>query len=165
MMILATAALLLGSAQIAQAPTAPSQTIANRGPCLDSPKQVPNVIGQPFARESEIVRIDMVVSTRTFMPNEVIGFLYTRQDGQTYLGTRTTPYTSPAGAAQLNAVLASTHTPGTKTEFPPETRMGVKTKGPPFMAVHIPSSSWGPLAIQVAPCVSWPSGAALPDPT
>ncbi|MBV8726192.1 MAG: hypothetical protein JO233_00280, partial [Candidatus Eremiobacteraeota bacterium] len=75
MMILAMAALLLGGAQIAQAP-ASAQPVDTRGPCLDSPKAVPNVLGDPFERSSEVVRIDKVVSTRTMMASEVIGFLY-----------------------------------------------------------------------------------------
>ncbi len=165
MMILATAALLLSSAQIAQAPSM-AQSVDTRGPCLDSPKSVPNVLGDPFERTSEVVRIDKVVSTRTMIANEVIGFLYTRQDGKTFLGTRTAPFTSPATAAQLNAVLASTHTPEVKdTSFPPQTRLGVKTSGPAFLGVRIPSSAWDPLGIRLDPCVSWPSSSALPDPT
>jgi hypothetical protein len=167
MMILATAVLLAGSMQIAQQPTpAPSQPIDARGPCLDSPKQVPNVLGEPFARSSEVVRIDKVSSTRTFMVNEVIGFLYTRQDGKTFLGTRSAQYTSPASAAQLNAVLASTHAPEvTQTAFPPQTRLGVKTSGPAFLAVRVPPAAWEPLAIRLDPCVLWPSSTPLPDPT
>ncbi|MBV9736657.1 MAG: hypothetical protein JO177_00695 [Candidatus Eremiobacteraeota bacterium] len=165
MMILATAALLLGSAQIAQAPSI-AQAVDTRGPCLDSPKSVPNVLGDPFERTSEVVRIDKIVSTRTLMPNEVIGFLYTRQDGKTYLGTRTAQYTSPASAAQLNAVLASTHNSDVKeTAFPPQTRLGVKTSGPPFLGVKIPANAWEPLGIRIDPCVSWPSSSALPDPS
>ncbi|MBV8688508.1 MAG: hypothetical protein JOZ59_00245 [Candidatus Eremiobacteraeota bacterium] len=165
MMILATAALLLSSAQIAQAPTV-AQTVDTRGPCLDSPKSVPNVLGDPFERSSEIVRIDKVVSTRTMMANEVIGFVYTRQDGKTYLGTRSAQYTSPGSAAQLNAVLASTHAPDVKeTAFPPQSRLGVKTSGPPFLGVHIPPNAMEPLGIRLDPCVSWPTASALPDPT
>ena len=165
MMIFAMAALLLGGAQIAQAP-ASAQSVDTRGPCLDSPKAVPNVLGDPFERSSEVVRIDKVVSTRTMMAGEVIGFLYTRQDGKTYLGTRTAQYTSPASAAQLNAVLGSTHNPDVKeTTFPPTTRLGVKTSGPPFLGVRIPAGAWDPLGIRIEPCVSWPSGNALPDPS
>jgi len=127
---------------------------------------VPNVLGEPFDRASEIVRIDKVISTRTFMANEVIGFVYTRQDGKTFLGTRTPQYTSPASAAQLNAVLASTHSQDVKeTAFPPQTRLGVKTSGPSFLGVRVPTAAWQPLAIRIEPCVSWPSGATLPDPT
>jgi len=165
MMIIATAAVLVSSAQIAQAPTV-AQTTDTRGPCLDSPKSVPNVLGDPFERSSEVVRIDKVVSTRTMMASEVIGFLYTRQDGKTYLGTRSAQYTSPASAAQLNAVLASTRGADVReTSFPPQTRLGVKTSGPPFLGVHIPQNAWDPLGIRIEPCVSWPSGSALPDPT
>jgi len=165
MMIFATAALLLSSAQIAQAPST-AQTVDTRGPCLDSPKSVPNVLGDPLNRSSEVVKIDKVVSTRTMMPNEVIGFVYTRQDGKTFLGTRTAQYTSPATAAQLNAVLASTHAPEVReTSFPPQTRLGVKTSGPPFLSVHIPPNALEPLGIRLDPCVSWPSGSPLPDPT
>jgi hypothetical protein len=167
MMIVATAALLIGGAQIAQQPAAAASLPTDtRGPCLDSPKAVPSVLGEPFVRQSEVVRIDKVVSTRTMMANEVIGFVYTRQDGKTYLGTRTAQYTSPASAAQLNAVLASTHAPEVKeTTFPPQTRLGVKTSGPPFLGVKIPTGALQPLAIRLDPCVVWPASMPLPDPT
>jgi len=170
MTILITAILLASSAQVAQQPppatTTTAQQIDSRGPCLESPKQVPNVVGEPSERSSEVVRIDRVVSTRTYMPNQVIGFLYTRQDGKTFLGTRAAQYTSPASAAQLNAVLSSTHAASsTLTSFPPQTRLGVKTSGPPFLEVKIPAAAWAPLAIRLDPCVSWPASSPLPDPS
>ena len=120
---------------------------------------------QPNTRDAEVVRIDRVVSQATYTPNEVIGFLYTRQDGKTYLGMRTAQYTSPASAQELNAVLASTHAPGvSETEFPPQTRLGVPTKYSQFFQVKIPTDALAALQIRLEPCVLWPAGRSLPDP-
>ena len=113
----------------------------------------------------QIVRIDQVLSTATMTPGEIIGFLYTTQDGSTWLGERTTQYMSPANATEINQVLAATHT-STKnvTQFPPESRYGVATKYPQLFAVRIPQDAFGALRIQLAPCVVWPAGRPLPDP-
>ena len=145
---------------------APPQVIDTRGPCLDSAKQVPNVVGEPAAaRDSEIVRIERVVSQATYTPNQVIGFLYTRQDGRTFLGMRALQYTSPASAQELNQILASTHAPGvSETEFPPQTRLGVKTGFSQFFEVKIPPAAHDALQIHLEPCVAWPAGRPLPDP-
>lgn len=149
------------------APAAPptTQYIDTRGPCLESAKQVPNVLDQPVERASEIVRIDKVISTATYTPNQIIGFLYTRQDGKTYLGMRAPQYTSPASAQELNGVLASTHAPGiSETEFPPQTRLGVKTGYSQFFEVKIPGGAMDPLGIRLESCVVWPPTRPLPDP-
>ncbi|PZR59715.1 MAG: hypothetical protein DLM50_01005 [Candidatus Meridianibacter frigidus] len=160
-------AILLASLQIAQVPASnpTSSVIDTRGPCLDSAKQVPNVVGDPPDRSSEILRIDRVVSTATFMPNEVIGFVYTRQDGKTFLGMRAAQYTSPASAAALNAVLASTHAPSVaETAFPPQTKLGVKTGYAAFFEVRLPAQALAALQIRTEPCVAWPLGRPLPEP-
>jgi hypothetical protein len=136
------------------------------GPCLDSARMVPRVLAKPLSRAMQIVRIDQVLSTATMTPGAIIGFLYTTQDGSTWLGERTTQYASPADATEINQVLAATHT-STKnvTAFPPETHYGVATKSPQLFAVRIPQDSFGALRIQLAPCVVWPAGRPLPDPT
>lgn len=167
MMIEAIAAIVL--AQISSpspSPLAPPPGfVDSRGPCLDSAKQVPNVMDQPVSRSSEVVRIDKVISQATYTPNQVIGFLYTRQDGKTYLGMRTLQYTSPASAQELNAVLASTHAPGvTETEFPPQTKLGVPTRYSQFFEVRVPSQAMDALSIRFEPCVIWTAGRPLPDP-
>ena len=152
---------------LAQAPPPPAamQQPLEDGPCLDSPRAVPRVIVGPVARGKQIVRIDQVQSTATMMPGEVIGFLYTTQDGTTWLGERTAEYTSPAGAAAINQVLAATHVSSkTITEFPPQTRYGYPTKYQQFFAVRIPPDALSVLRIQIAPCIAWPSGRPLPDP-
>ncbi|MBV8066892.1 MAG: hypothetical protein JO113_02865 [Candidatus Eremiobacteraeota bacterium] len=135
------------------------------GPCLDSPRAVPRVLVGPLSRGMQIVRIDQVQSTATMMPGAVIGFLYTTQDGTTWLGERTADYTSPAGAAAINQVLAATHI-STKnvTQFPPQTRYGYPTKYQQFFQVRIPADALSALRIQIAPCIVWPPGRSLPDP-
>ncbi|MDP9017125.1 MAG: hypothetical protein M3N19_02240 [Candidatus Eremiobacteraeota bacterium] len=182
MMMLSATLVLALNFQVAQAPAPspsnappsmpvqsaaplPAQYVDTRGPCMDSAKQVPNVIDQPLDRASEIVRIDRVVSQATYTPNQVIGFLYTRQDGKTFLGMRTLQYTSPASAQELNAVLASTHAPGiSETEFPPQTRLGVKTGYTQFFEVKLPPGAMDPLQIRLENCVAWPANRPLPDP-
>ncbi|MBV8246660.1 MAG: hypothetical protein JOZ38_12105 [Candidatus Eremiobacteraeota bacterium] len=172
MMIETTALLLAVATTIAQtsspsaAPATPAPPFVDtRGPCMDSAKEVPNVLGTPLTQQSEIVRIDRVISTNAMLPNETIGFLYTRQDGQTWLGMRGPQYTSPASAEALNAVLASTHAPGVKeTAFPAQTKMGVKTNAPNILQVQLPQDALGPLGIRLEPCVVWPAGRALPEP-
>ena len=113
----------------------------------------------------QIVRIDEVLSTATMMPGTVIGFLYTTQDGSTWLGERTAAYMSPASATAINQVLSSTHTPTQNVKsFPPQSHYGVPTKLPQLFKVSIPQDALGPLRIQMAPCVAWPAGRPLPDP-
>jgi hypothetical protein len=146
-------------------PAAASAVPLEEGPCLDSSRSVPRVIAAPLSRGMQIVRIDQVVSTATMMPGQVIGFLYTTQDGSTWLGERTAQYTSPAAATAINQVLSSTHNPMQSVKaFPPQSHYGVPTKSPQLFRVSIPQGAWGPLRITLAPCVTWPAGRALPDP-
>jgi hypothetical protein len=166
MMIVTLATLL---AQATPSPSPAMQTLPavldTRGPCLESTKQVPNVIGEPVAKDSEVVKIEKVVSLATYTPGQVIGFLYTRQDGKTFLGMRSLQYTSPASAQELNQVLASTHAPGvSETEFPPQTRLGVKTGYSQFFEVKLLAAAMDPLQVRLDPCVAWPAGRPLPDP-
>ena len=143
-----------------------SQPPLQQGACLDSARPVPLVLQPPVSRGTQIVRIDEVVSTATMMPGEVIGFLYTTQNGTTWLAQRSTDYMSPADATAINTVLAATHL-STKmiTSFPPQSRYGVATKYPQFFAVRIPPDAFGPLRITLAPCIAWPPERALPDPS
>lgn len=151
-----------------QGPAAPAamQPPLEEGPCLDSVRMVPKAVAKPVSRATQIVRIDQVLSTATMTPGAIIGFLYTTQDGSTWLSERTAQYMSPADATEINQVLAATHT-STKnvTQFPPATRYGVATKYPELFAVRIPQDSFGALRIQLAPCVVWPAGRPLPDPS
>ena len=73
---------------------------------------------------------------------------------------------SPADATAINTVLPPRTLP-TKTSpaFPPQSRYGVATKYPQFFEVRIPPDAFGPLRITLAPCVAWPPGRALPDPS
>jgi hypothetical protein len=147
-------------------PPAPMQPPLEDGPCLDSSRAVPKVIAAPVSRAMQIVRIDQVLSTATMTPGEVIGFLYTTQDGSTWLGERTADYMSPADATEINTVLAATHASAKNiSQFPPQTRYGVATKYPQLEAVRIPPDAFGPLRIQLAPCVIWPATRPLPDPS
>ena len=157
----------LSAMTVAQAPvTVPQAIVLNNGPCLDSPRAVPQVLQPPVVRSTQVLRIDKVVSTATMTQNEVIGFLYTLQDGTTWLGQRTPQYMSPAQASQINQVLASTHAAGTATtEFPPQTRLGVKTNFLQYFRVTIPPSALDALHVRIDQCVAWPNGLALPDPS
>jgi hypothetical protein len=135
----------------------------NNGACMDSPRSVPLALQPPAVRSQQIVRIDRVVSTQTNL-NEVIGFLYTLQDGSTWLGQRTPDYMSGADARAINQVLASTHLPDQAiSAFPPRMRYGVSTKFTEYFRVQIPPGSLDGLRIRIDPCVAWPAGRDLPD--
>lgn len=147
---------------VAQAPAAPA--VLNNGACLDSIKAVPQGL---FGTDptSAIVKIDKVVSTASMIDGEIIGYLYTRQDGSTWLGQRKQPYMSAADSEALNAVLGSTHLPNaTITEFPPVRKYGVKTNYTEVFQVNLPQTALGPLHVQLTPCVVWPAGMPLPNP-
>jgi len=135
------------------------------GACLDSIRAVPSVLQGPPSRGMQIVRIDQVVSTATMLPGEVIGFLYTTQDGSTWLGQRTKDYQSAADATAINHVLAAAHVAGYDvTEFPPTSLYGVPTKHPQLFRVQMPAGDYATLRIALVPCVIWPSARQLPDP-
>lgn len=139
-------------------------TVLNNGACLDSIKSVPQGL---FGSEqsSAIVKIDKVVSTATMTEGETIGFLYTRQDGTTWLGQRRQDYMSGAGSAQINQVLASTHLPASNIyAFPPVRKYGVRTNYTEIFQVQIPTTAMDPLHFRLEPCVAWPAGSALPSP-
>ncbi len=136
------------------------------GFCLDSLRPVPKVVQAPIVRAMQIVRIDLVLSTATMMPGEIIGFLYTTQDGSTWLGQRSADYQSAADATAINRVLAATHGSGSNTTgFPPRDVYGVPTKHPQVFRVQVPPDALGPLRVAFAPCVVWPPGRSLPDPS
>jgi hypothetical protein len=164
------AAILLAAvtlAQAAQPAAAPGMALQplETGPCLDSGRPVPRLLQPPTTRGHQVVRIDKVVSTATMMPGQVIGFLYTLEDGSTWLGQRTQQYTSAGAAAQMNQILSSTHMPGENVKaFPPQTIHGVATKYTQFFKVQMVPSALETLRIELEPCVVWPSGRPLPDP-
>jgi hypothetical protein len=111
------------------------------------------------------VKIDKVVSTSSLIDGEVIGYVYTRQDGTTWLGQRKQDFMSAADSQAINAVFASTHMPtATITQFPPVRRFGVKTNYTEIFQVQIPATAMDPLHIRLDPCVAWPTGVALPNP-
>jgi len=175
MLVLAMWFLTALATMVAQAPPPPpppqampmaAQPPLENGPCLDSLRPVPKVLMQPVTRGMQIVRIDQVVSTETMIPYEVIGFLYTLEDGSTWLGQRTQDYQAAADATAINRVLAASHVPGYNvTGFPPTTVYGVPTKHPQLFRVLVPPEAFGPLRIQLVPCVVWPSTRPLPDPS
>jgi len=153
------------SSSVTAAQVSPAD-ILNNGPCLDSPRSVPQSLQPPAVRATQIVRIDKVVSTTTMTAGETIGFLYTLEDGSTWLGQRTTPFISPAGAQQINQLLASTHMPtSTVTEFPPQTKLGVKTNYLQYFQIKLPAGAADALSVRIDPCVGWPSTRPLPDPS
>jgi hypothetical protein len=95
----------------------------------------------------------------------VIGYLYTRQDGTTWLGQRRQEFMSAADSQAINAVFSSTHMPtATITQFPPVRKFGVKTNYTEIFQVQIPVTAMDPLHIRLDPCVAWPVGMALPNP-
>lgn len=139
-------------------------TILNNGPCLDSAKSVPQGL---FGTDptSAIVKIDKIVSTASMIEGETIGYLYTRQDGSTWLGERAQPYMSAADSRAVNALFASTHMPGaTITQFPPQRLYGVKTNYTQIFQIQLPTQALAPLQIDLVPCVAWPAGMTLPNP-
>lgn len=156
------AATFLSALLLAQA--SPGQDPLQTGPCLDS-RPVPAVLQPPVVRPNQIVRIDKVESTATMMPGEIIGFLYTLQDGSTWLGQRDEQFMSGASASQINTVLSSTHMPGENvSKFPPQMKHGVATKYTQFYKVQIPQTAMDTLRITLVPCVAWPGDRTLPDP-
>jgi len=160
-MLISTIALAAVLAQLA-----PATDVLNNGPCLDSTRSVPQSLQPPAVRATQVVRVDKVVSTSTMTFGETIGFLYTLEDGTTWLGQRTMQYVSPAGAQQINQVLASTHLPtSTVTAVPPQTKLGVKTNYLQYFQIKLPAEAQTALAIRVDPCVAWPSTRPLPDPS
>lgn len=139
-------------------------TVLNNGACLDSIKSVPQGL---FGTEpsSAIVKIDKVVSTASMTDGQTIGFLYTRQDGTTWLSQRSQRYMSAAASSQMNLVLGATHLPNSNlTEFPPVRRYGVKTNYNEIFQVNLPATALDPLHIRLDSCVAWPDGTALPSP-
>lgn len=144
----------------------PSDVTLNNGPCLDSPRAVPHVLQEPVVREMQIVRIDRVISTNTMTRDELVGFLYTTDDGTTWLGQRAPDYMSAANAREINHVLASTRlSPIEPLAFPPTMRYGVPVRAEEFFRVQIPQRALEPLRIRIEPCVEWPQGRPLPDPS
>jgi hypothetical protein len=173
-MILSLAFLLTSLASaVAQAPppeapppAAMTEPPLDNGPCLDSLRSVPKVIAAPVSRAMQIVRIDQVVSTATMTPGEIIGFLYTTEDGSTWLGQRTASYQAAADATEINRVLLATKLPSYSVKgFPPTSEYGVPTKHQEIFRVQLPSSAYAPLRIALVPCVIWPSTRPLPDPS
>lgn len=145
-------------------PQAP--VVLNNGACMDSPRAVPQALIPPAVRSMQVVKIDRVTSTATMTFNETIGFLYTLQDGTTWLGQRSSDYMSAADARAINQVLASTHMADQPiAAFPPQTKLGVATKYQQFFKVNIPANAFDSLRIRLDPCVAWPAGGQLPDPS
>jgi hypothetical protein len=172
MLAIATFLLATLAATVAQLPppegppAMAAQQPLGSGACLDSARAVPQVLQPPVARAMQIVRIDQVVSTATMMPGEIIGFLYTTADGSTWLAQRSAQYLSPADATAINLVLAATHLPNENvTEFPPASRYGVATKYPRYFRVRLVPGAMNTLRFQLLPCVVWPPGRTLPDPS
>lgn len=98
-------------------------------------------------------------------PGEIIGFLYTTEDGSTWLGQRTASYQSASDATEINRVLLATKLPSYNVKgFPPTSEYGVPTKHVEIFRVQLPTSAYSPLRIALVPCVVWPSTRPLPDP-
>ncbi len=170
---------MLGAQTIAQAsptsapaaPAAPAATVPigpdtlNNGACMDSPRAVPLVLQPPSVRSMQVVRIDKIVSTASLLKDETIGFLYTLQDGSTWIGQRTPDYMSAADARAANQILASTHLPDQAvTAFPPQSKFGVATKYQQYFKISLPQAALEGLQVRLEPCVAWPAGRELPDP-
>lgn len=139
-------------------------TIMNNGPCLDSIRSVPQGL---FGTDptSAIVKIDKLVSTASMIDGDTIGFIYTRQDGTTWLGQRKQQFMSGADSAAINRVFASTHLPNASvTQFPPVKKYGVKTNYTEIFQVNLPAGALNALQARLDPCVAWPAGTALPNP-
>ena len=134
--------------------TAFTLALLSAGPCLDSLKAVPQPL-EGTGRGSRVVRIDKVISTSTMIDGQIIGFLYTREDGATYLSQRAEQYMSAADSAAINNLLSATHLPGTNViAFPPRSKYGVRTGYQEFLQVRIPASTLGDLRVRLEPCVA-----------
>jgi hypothetical protein len=155
--------LVAQSPSVAAAPVA-APAVLNNGPCMDSIKSVPQSL---FGADptSAIVKIDKLVSTASMIDGQVIGYIYTRQDGTTWLGQRKQDFMSAADSQAVNAVFASTHLPGaTITQFPPVRKYGVKTNYTEIFQVNLPAGALQALHARLDPCVAWPAGMSLPNP-
>ena len=98
--------------------------------------------------------------------DEVIGYLYTLQDGTTWLGQRQPDYMSAAGARQINEVLALGHAQDElTTEFPAVKRYGVSTHSRLYFRVTLTQAVLDAAKVQLAGCVAWTPGRPLPDPS
>jgi hypothetical protein len=167
---------ILGAQTVAQtsptpAPPAPAASVPvgpdtlNNGACMDSPRAVPLVLQPPSVRSMQIVRIDKIVSTASMLKDETVAFLYTLEDGSTWLGQRSADYMSAADARAANQILASTHMPDQSvTAFPPQMKYGVATKYQQFFKISLPQTALSGLQVRLDPCVAWPAGRELPDP-
>ena len=160
------------STMVAQAPPQgppPAQSMQpplESGACLDSPRPVPKVLQKPVSRGMQIVRIDEVVSTATMTPGEVIGFLYTTQDGSTWLGQRTADYHVAGRMPRRSiAVLASTHVPGEKRQRVPAADPLRRAHQVPAVLPRADPARCVPGRCEIAlvPCVAWPTSRPLPD--
>lgn len=157
-------ALNSGSLLAQASPPVTAAQLLTQGPCLDSPKSAPDLLNPPPDDHSaRIVKIEKIISTGLLTPGEIIGYLYTREDGTGWLGQRRPAYMSGADSDALNRVLASTHLPSSNvTQFPPARKYGVKTNYPDTFPVSIPAAAWSPLQIQIDSCVAWPAGRPYP---
>ncbi len=133
-------------------------TIDAKGACMDSVKQVPYNLGWPLDRTTQVVKIDKIISTSNMTPQEVVGFLYTRQDGATFAGTRSARYMSAVNWNAMNQVLSSTHASSVS-----QTGFSEKANGNQFLQVNIPADAMAALNIRLEPCVAWPQNRPLPD--
>ena len=139
--------------------------VLNNGPCLDSIVSVPERLNGPDT-SADVVRIDKVISTSTMLDGEVIGYLYTRQDGTTWLGQRRQEYMSAADSEAINHVLAYSRMPDSNvTAFPPVRLYGLKTNYQQTIRIVPPQpSALQAMTVRLEPCVAWPAGTALPTP-
>ncbi len=149
---------------LAPAPSTVPPAPLNNGACMDSAAQVPQAL-QGAGQSAAVVRIDRVVSTADMLSGETIGFLYTRQDGSTWIGERSQAYMSAAASQAMNNVLGMFHLQGASTtQFPPARLYGVKTNYQQIFQVHVMQTGLDPLHIRFDPCVAWPQGRPLPQP-
>jgi hypothetical protein len=165
MLTLVLAVLTAVQSLVAQVPQ-PIATpfVLNNGACLDSMKSVPQGL---FGSDpsSAIMRIDKVIAHSTMIDGEIIGYLYTREDGTTWLGQRAQRYMSAADSEAINTVLGSAHLPDAKvTQFPPVRVYGVRTNYTEIFRVKLPPAAMDALRISLEPCVAWPAGMTLPNP-
>lgn len=127
-------------------------------------KSVPQALNGSQS-SAAIVKIDKLISTATMIDGEIIGYVYTRRDGTQWLGQRKQDFMSAADSQAVNAFFAAVHLPdATVTQFPPQTRYGVKTNYSQIFQVKVPTAGLDELRVRVDPCVAWPDGMDLPNP-
>jgi len=136
---------------LAVVPHAPAAS----GACLDSAKSVPMNLGIG-GRETDVVRIQKIVwSARRH--DEIIGYLYTLANGQTWAGTRRSANMSDAGVRRFDRFLRAVAV--RRSDLPASsTQNGAAAQ----YEVRAVPQHLAQFELVLSPCVEWPKDRPLP---